>query len=135
MTLVVPDNKSSASISNYYQNEIVVRSPEDLSGTLSSNDVYFIDGIIDFTGSGLNIENPPGGLNFRGHSFDVSKIICSDANFSLFTSPVGGSGNLVMTDIGFEMTGGVNCRVYDLTPVDNFRALEINRINYRINNN
>ena len=87
---------SSASISSYYQNEIVVRSPEDLSGTLSSNDVYFIDGIIDYTGSGFDIVIPAGGLNLKGHSFDVSKIICSDTDFSLFNSPVGGSGNLVL---------------------------------------
>jgi hypothetical protein len=111
-------------------NVIPVKDPSDLSGTLDSTKVYEIDGIIDFTGTGLNIEIPAGGLNLRGYSFDVSKLICSDASFDLFTSPVGGSGNLVGTDFALEMTGGVNCRVFNLSPVDNFRAIEFNRINY-----
>lgn len=120
------DNSNASDLDS----QIKVKSPTDLAGVLDSTKVYFIDGVIDFTGTGINIEVPAGGLAFRGHNFDISKLVCSDDNYTLFTSPVGGSGNLVGVDYAIETTGATNCRAYDLKPVDNFRAFEFARVNY-----
>lgn len=112
-----------------YASAIVVTSASQLAGTLSSTDVYLIDGIIDFTGTGLSIEVPIGGLNLIGWTFDVSRLICSDSNYTLFTSPVGGSGNLLGKDYAIEVTG-TNSQVYDLNDATGVNAFEFARINY-----
>jgi len=41
----------------------------------------------------------------------------------------GGSGNIKIRDLAIEISGS-NSEVYDLTPIDNFRAIEVNRVNY-----
>jgi hypothetical protein len=108
---------------------VVVKQPSDLAGVLDSSKVYFIDGIIDFTGTGISIEIPAGGLAFRGHNFDISKLICSDNSYTLFTSPVGGSGNLIGTDYALEVTG-TSSQVYNIVSATGFEAFEFSRINY-----
>jgi hypothetical protein len=100
-----------------------------LGGTIDSTKVYVIDGILDFTGTGLNIEIPSGGLNMVGSTFDVSKIICSDAGYTLFTSAVGGSGDVLGQDYAVEVTGS-GSQVYNLTDATGFNAFEFSRINY-----
>ena len=102
---------------------------DTLGGTIDSTKVYILDGIIDFTGTGLNIEVPAGGISIIGTTFDVSKIICSDAAFTLFTSPVGGSGNVLGVDYAIEVTGP-GSQVYNLTDATGFNAFEFARINY-----
>jgi hypothetical protein len=100
-----------------------------LGGTIDSTKVYVIDGTLDFTGTGLNIEVPAGGINMVGSTFDISKIICSDINYTLFTSSVGGSGNILGIDYAIEVTGS-GSRVYNLTDATGFNAFEFSRINY-----
>lgn len=100
-----------------------------LGGTIDSTKVYILDGIIDFTGTGLNITVPAGGVNIIGFTFDVSKMICSDPNYTLFESDVGGSGNILGTDYAVEVTGATS-QVYNLTDATGFNAFEFSRINY-----
>ena len=100
-----------------------------LGGTIDSTKAYILDGIIDFTGTGLNIEVPAGGVNILGSTFDVSKLICSDANYTMFTSPVGGSGDVLGMDYAVEVTG-TGSQVYNLTDATGFNAFEFSRINY-----
>ena len=100
-----------------------------LGGTIDSTKVYVIDGILDFTGTGLNIEVPAGGLNLIGSTFDVSRIRCSDPSYTLFTSAVGGSGNVLGQDYAVEVTGS-GSQVYNLTDATGFNAFEFSRINY-----
>lgn len=102
---------------------------DTLGGTIDSTKVYFIDGVIDFTGTGLNITVPSGGISMAGNSFDICKIICSDVNYTLFDSPVGGSGNVLGQDYAIEVTGS-GSRVYNLTDATGFNAFEFARINY-----
>lgn len=132
----VPDNglwSSIAAILNgnfsniELENRIVVRNPSDLSGALDSTKEYFIDGIIDM--GPQSIEVPAGGLSISGYNFNSSKLISSSNNLSLFTSPVGGSGDLVGKDVAFEITGA-NSKVFDLTDATGFNAIEFSRINY-----
>ena len=106
---------------------VVVKQASDLSGTLLSNVVYFIDGIIDM--GSQSIEVPAGGLSLIGSTFDVSQLTSSAAAYTMFTSPVGGSGNLLGKDLGFE-TSGTGSQVFDLVSATGFDAFEFARINF-----
>ena len=92
-------------------NRVVVTEASDFAGTLDSTKQYFLDGIIDM--GAQTIEVPAGGLNITGYTFDLSKLICSDAAYTLFTSPVTGSGNIIDRDFAIEVTGS-GSQVYDL---------------------
>lgn len=113
----------------FYNKQVVVRKAAQLSGELRSDVLYFLDGVIDFTGTGFQIEVPVGGLSLAGHTFDVSGLKCDDDDYTLFTSPVGGSGNLLGMDYFLDVNG-TNSQVYDLTDATGFNAFEFQRINY-----
>ena len=100
-----------------FKSAVIVTTPQQLSGSLSSTTLYMIDGVVDFTGTGLSIEVPSGGLNLSGWTFDISKLTCSDSDYTMFTSEAGGSGNLLGQDFAIEVTG-LNSKVYDLVDVD-----------------
>ena len=100
-----------------------------LSSPLVSTKEYFIDGIVNLDGLGVNIEVPQGGIELRGYSFDTSKIICSDNSFTLFTSPVTGSGNVLGENFALEITG-VGSQVFDLVSDTGFDAFEFIRVNF-----
>jgi len=109
------------------KDRVAVRSASQLAGTLSSSKEYFIDGIIDM--GTQSVEVPAGGLYLTGYNFDTSKLISSEPNYTMFTSPVGGSGNIVGKDYGIEVTGA-NSKVYDISGDTGFEAFEFSRINY-----
>ena len=109
------------------ENRIIVTQASDLSGMLDSTKQYFIDGVIDM--GSQSIEVPQGGLTLSGYSFDLSKLTSSEAAYTMFTSPVGGSGNLLGMDYAIEATG-VGSQVYDLVSDTGFNAFEFTRINY-----
>ncbi|MCJ8293554.1 MAG: hypothetical protein MJK15_04030 [Colwellia sp.] len=112
--------------------EIIVKQSnlaETLGGAIDSTKVYILDGIIDFTGTGLNIEVPAGGVNIIGSTFAISGLKCTDGGYSLYTSPVGGSGDVLRERLFVEITG-VGSQVYDLTDATGFHAIEADRVNY-----
>ncbi len=96
-------------------------------GVIDSTKIYVIDGIIDM--GSTSIEVPSGGINIIGYTFDVSKLISSDASYTMFTSPVGGSGNVLAVDIAMEVTGA-SSKVFDLVSATGFEAFEFNRVNW-----
>ena len=106
---------------------VVVKQASDLSGILLSNVVYFIDGIIDM--GSQSIEIPASGLSLVGSTFDVSQLTSSAVGYTMFTSPVGGSGNLLGKDLAFE-TSGATSQVFDLVSATGFDAFEFARINF-----
>lgn len=108
-------------------NRVVVTEASDFAGILDSTKEYFIDGIVDM--GSQSIEIPAGGLNLTGYNFDVSKLISSVAAYKMFTSPVGGSGNLLGKDYAIEVTGS-GSQVYDITSATGLNAFEFARINY-----
>jgi len=112
-----------------YKSQVVVSSPYQLSQTLRSDAVYVLDGILDFTGAGYTITVPAGGLSIEGFSFDVSGLRCDDDNYSLFVSPLGGSGNLVAREMLIDVNGA-NSKVFDLTSATGFEAIEVARVNF-----
>jgi hypothetical protein len=108
--------------------EIVVKVAADF-GVVDSTKVYLLDGIVDFTGTGLNIEVPAGGINIIGSTFNVSGLICTDVGYTLFTSPVGGSGDVLRERLFIEISGA-GSQVYDLTDSTGLHAIEEDRVNY-----
>jgi hypothetical protein len=106
---------------------INVTKPSDLSGVLDSTKEYFIDGVIDM--GAQSIEVPAGGLYLSGYNFDTSKLISSATGYTMFTSPVGGSGSIIGKDYAIEVTGSTS-QVYNLTSATGFDAFELSRVNY-----
>lgn len=98
-----------------------------LGGTIDSSKQYFIDGELDLTG--VSIEIPSGGMTITGMGFDISKLTCSDNSYTMFTSPVAGSGDLLITDTAIEVTG-TNSKVFELIDIDGTHAVELNRVNF-----
>ncbi len=108
-------------------NRVVVTEAADLAGALDSTKEYFIDGVVDM--GSQSIEVPAGGLNLTGYNFDVSQLTSSAAGYTMFTSPGGGSGNLLGKDYGIEVSG-TGSQVYALVSNTGFDAFEFARINY-----
>ena len=109
------------------EKQVVVKTAADLAGPLQSDVEYIIDGVIDM--GAQSIEVPTGGLNLSGYNFDVSKLISSEPGYTMFVSPVGGSGNLLGKDYSIEVTGA-GSRAYFLIAATGFEAFEFARINY-----
>lgn len=105
----------------------IIKKASDFPSVIDSTVEYVIDGIVDM--GTKSIEVPAGGFYLGGHNFDVSKLVSSEPNYTMFTSPVGGSGNVIGKDYAIEVTGA-NSKVYDLTSATGFDAFEFNRINY-----
>lgn len=106
---------------------VVVTSASQLAGQLDSTKEYFIDGVIDM--GSQSIEVPSGGLYLSGYNFDTSKLISSDEGYTMFTSPAGGSGNVIGKDYAIEVTGA-SSKVYEITGATGLEAFEFSRINY-----
>ena len=96
-------------------------------GTIDSTKEYFLDGEIDPTGYSCTI--PAGGLHLRSYDFEIGGFKSSAASQTLFISPIGGSGNLIMFDLFIEASGA-GSKVYDLTSATGNEAIEVVRVNY-----
>ena len=115
-------------------NEIVIRSKKDLvNKTLDSNMNYIIDGVINDLLSTDRIIVPVGGLSLSGYGFDVSSIKALQPNSIIFSSPAGGSGNLFLSNISLEASGG-GSKVFQVTnagaPTGGADAIELNVVNF-----
>lgn len=108
-------------------NIVTVTQASDLEGDLSSDVIYYIPSRIDMGATSIVV--PAGGLNIIGNNANVSGLISSEPSFTLFTSPVGGSGNLFYSSMAIEVTGS-GSQVYDLTDSDGTHAVEITQINF-----
>jgi hypothetical protein len=108
-------------------NRVVVKAPADLSGSLDSSKLYVIDGIIDFTGTGINITVPLGGFTYEGLGQGVSKLVCSDDGYHMFVSPVGGCGSIDGSGCTVEVSG-LGSEVYAITGSTGNESFEHSRI-------
>lgn len=108
-------------------NQIRVTSEADLVN-IDSTKEYFIDGTIVLTGA-VSIEIPSTGIAIRGYNFDTSRLVCTAAAYKLFTSPVGGSGNLLIENVDIVVSGA-SSQVYDLTGATGLEAIELYRVNF-----
>lgn len=105
----------------------IVSSSSDLFGDLSSDVLYFIDGRVDMGSSSIIV--PAGGLSISGHSFDVSVLYSTEPNYTMFVSPAGGSGSLLMKEVGISASG-VGSKVYDISGKTSNEAFEMVRVYY-----
>jgi len=108
-------------------NRVVIQEAADFNGAIDPTKEYFIDGIVDMTG--VSLEVPAGGINIKGYDFNLSQLICSDNNYTMFTSPGGGSGDVLLQNVAFSVTG-TNSKVVDLVAATGFEAWEISNINF-----
>lgn len=105
----------------------VIKKASDFPAVIDSTIEYIIDGVIDM--SGVSIEVPSTGFYASGHNFDVSQLVCSDDNYTMFTSPIGGSGNILFRDFSIE-TSGANSKAYGLVGATGNEAIELEKVNY-----
>lgn len=109
-------------------NEVVIRSKVDLvNKVLSPATTYIIDGTLTLL-TGEYIQVPAGGLTIAGYGFDVSQINKNVAGQSIFTSPVGNSGNFVSRDMQYMSGLG---SVFNITDSDGSHAIELNDVNFQ----
>lgn len=109
-----------------FRKVVSVRSAADF-GTIDSTILYVIDGQVDM--GSTTIEVPATGMSITGHTFDISALTSSENSYQMFTSPGGGSGNLLITDCTLT-TSGTASQVFDLTDSDGTHAAEFNRVNF-----
>ena len=107
-------------------NRVYVRSASGLANPISTVE-YFIDGEIDM--GTQEIEVPIGGLHLRGYDFDISGLYSTADNYTMFTSPIGGSGSVLGADY-YISTSGTSSKVYDVVSATGAEAFEFSRINY-----
>jgi len=103
-----------------------------LGGTIDSTKIYFLDGIIDMGSTQITV--PATGISIKGDSFDISGLISSQNNYTMFISATvggdgGGSGNVLGADYFISILGA-GSKVYEIYDDTGFNAFEFARINY-----
>lgn len=109
------------------KHRIIVRNASDLSGTLDSTVIYFIDGEVDM--GSTSIEVPQTGLQLQGSGFGVSKLTTSEDTHTLFVDDGVYSGDLFIDRVEIEVTGA-GSQVFDLDNDGNFGAVELTTVNF-----
>ena len=105
----------------------IVTEASDLTGTLSSDVIYYIDGKIDMGSDSITV--PEGGLTMEGAGYDISSIYSTAASATLFVSPGGSySGNLNLAYLTLYATG-TSSQVFNLDNAGNFSAIELLVVN------
>jgi len=93
-------------------------------GVIDSTKIYRINGVIDMGAASISI--PSTGINIIGYTFDISQLISSEDNYTMFT---GSTGNIVLSNLGFT-TNGASSKVFNVNDSTGFNALEFNNINF-----
>lgn len=119
-------------IDNNLDNRIIVTQANKdttLGGVIDSTKQYFLDGVIDMGSTSITV--PPTGITILGLSFDISGLISSADNYTMFVSEsiAIGSGNVLGADYYISVTGA-GSKVYELYDATGFNAFEFARINY-----
>ena len=124
-TIAINDLDSDVTSTSYTKRKIVKVATD--FGTIDPTVEYFIDGVVDM--GSTSIEIPAGGINIRGYNLGISKLISTATSYTMFTSPVGGSGNVLGQDFTIDVSG-TGSQVYDIVSQSGFDAIEFARINY-----
>jgi hypothetical protein len=103
---------------------VIVKVGTQLTGTIDSTKIYFIDGIIDMTGLGT-ITVPASGISLVGDDFNISQLTSTTPSHIMFT----GTGSVKARDIGFTVSG-TGASIYSLSGATGNEILELTRINY-----
>ena len=124
-TLAINDLTTDTTAASY-TNRKIIKVASDF-GVIDPAVEYFIDGVVDM--GSTSIEVPAGGINIRGYNLGISKLISTAASYTMFTSPVGGSGNVLGQDFTIDVSG-TGSQVYDIVSQSGFDAIEFARLNY-----
>jgi len=106
---------------------VIVQEAADFGAVIDSSKEYYLDGIIDMGSTSLEI--PVGGIYLTGYNFDLSGLTSSEDNYTMFTSPVAGSGNVIMSNM-FLSASGSGSQVFDIESNTGFEAIEIQAVNF-----
>jgi len=109
------------------KNTKIVTHYSQLTGSLSSDIVYIIDGIIDMIDNSIIV--PQGGLNIQGLGFGISCLLSTEDNFTLFIDDGVFAGDLFLDHIEFDISG-TSSKVFDLDNDENFNAVECTTVNF-----
>lgn len=117
---------------NPLENRIIVNQSNvatTLGGVIDSSKEYFIDGVVDLGSTQITV--PTTGITLKGFSFDVSGLVSSEDNYTMFISEsiAIGSGNILGADFYISVTGA-GSKVYELYDATGFNAFEFVRVNY-----
>jgi hypothetical protein len=118
---------SSSRGGNGFTKRVIVTTVSDFPATLDSSVQYFIDGNVDMGTRSLEV--PAGGIHLAGYDLELSFLSSTADNYTLFTSPVGGSGNVLGSNFAMSVSG-TNSQVFDLVDATGFNAIEFANINY-----
>ena len=110
----------------FLTSRIIVRQASDF-GVIDSDKEYIIDGEVDM--GTTSIEVPVGGINIMGLGAGVTCLFSTEDNYTMFTSPVGGSGSVNDHDIDYKVSG-TNSQLYALTDATGFNAVEHESVNF-----
>jgi hypothetical protein len=100
-----------------------------LGGVIDSTKEYFIDGVIDMGSTQITV--PIGGINVRGYSFDLSALVSTNDNYTLFTSETAviGSGIVILNGLTISINGS-GSQVYALADADGTNGVSFTNIYY-----
>ena len=105
-----------------------VTSASQLSGTLLSNKVYFLEGAIDL--GSVSIVVPTGGVTLAGHGFGISGLVSTEDNHTMFINDgANAAGDVYLTSMDVT-SSGVGSKVFDLDNQGNSNAVEWNTVNF-----
>lgn len=104
-----------------------IKNSSDFPLVISSSVLYIIDGMIDM--GTVSVEVPSTGLYLAGHGLNVSSLYSSEDNYTMFTSPVGGSGDVFYDRMSLSVTGS-NSQLFNLTASTGLEAAEFNIVNF-----
>jgi hypothetical protein len=109
--------------------DIIVKSASDIQNkVLVSNRRYYIDTTEEIK----DIIVPAGGLTLVGAGFNITKIKTTEANATIFKSPVEGSGNLTL--IGLEISNtGIGSKTFNLKDETNNFEVSFKSVNFQSN--
>ena len=100
-----------------------------IGGVIDSSKQYFIDGIVDMGTTQITV--PVGGINVNGHSFNLSALVSTEDNYTLFSSETDiiGSGFVILSNFTISING-LNSKVYDLVDSNGTNGLSFDSLYY-----
>lgn len=108
-------------------NEVIIKSVDDIPTTVSSDKVYFIDGFIDI--GALEIIVPTGGMYISGHGYGISGLFSTENNHTMFKTGGGTyAGDFIVNGCTFYTTG-TSSKLFSLDNDGNNSACEFNACN------
>lgn len=113
-----------------YEKQVVVRQSSDFDVPLKDGFNYFLDGVVDLTGSGVSLQLVSDGISsISGYDFRTSGIICDDDNYTLFENDGSSAGRLIINNF-YIQTGGTGSQVYDIEADTGTEEIVTNNILY-----